>query len=112
MFGADSPKVLAACGAGPVTIVGGEIYKALQRVSLDYSFSNPGNILANKLYEPGKYSCGPIMSIAGHLIVIGNRTWDRLPKDIQDIILEESAKAQEAYLPFLDKVEGDRKSIV
>src|SRR3546814_3791020 len=47
------------------------------------------------------------MSIAGHLIVIGNRTWDRLPKDIQDIVLEESAKAQEAYLPFLDKVEGD-----
>src|SRR3546814_7178024 len=53
-FGADIPKVLAAAGAVPVTIGVGEIYEALQRGSLDYSFINPGNILANKLYEPGK----------------------------------------------------------
>lgn len=106
-FGADIPKVLAAAGAVPVTINVGEIYEALQRGTLDYSFINPGNILANKLYEPGKFSCGPIMSIAGHLIVIGNRSWDRLPKDVQAIMLEEAAKAQQAYIPFLDEIEND-----
>ena len=60
-FGADIPQVQGAIGAVPVTIGVGDIYEALQRGSLDYSFLNPGNIEANKLYEPGKYSCGPIM---------------------------------------------------
>jgi TRAP-type C4-dicarboxylate transport system substrate-binding protein len=106
-FGADIPKVLAAAGAVPVTINVGDIYEGLQRGTLDYSFINPGNILATKIYEPGKYSCGPIMSIAGHLIVIGNRSWEKLPKDIQAIFVEEAAKAQAAYIPFLDEVEGD-----
>lgn len=106
-FGADIPKVLAAAGAVPVTIGVGDIYEALQRGTLDYSFINAGNILATKIYEPGKYSCGPVMAIAGHLIVIGNRTWERLPKDIQEILVEEAAKAQAAYIPFLDEVEGD-----
>ncbi|MEQ8398878.1 C4-dicarboxylate TRAP transporter substrate-binding protein [Thalassobaculum sp.] len=106
-FGADIPQVQGAIGAVPVTIGVGDIYEALQRGSLDYSFLNPGNIEANKLYEPGKYSCGPIMSIAGHLIVIGNRTWDRLPKDIQDIFIDQAAKSQAEYIPFLDTIEGE-----
>lgn len=101
--------MLSSAGAVPVTIGVGDIYEALQRGTLDYSFLNPGNILATKIYEPGKYSCGPIMSIAGHLIVIGNRTWDRLPEDIQKIFVEEAAKAQDAYIPFLDEVESDAK---
>jgi len=108
-FGADIPKVQSAVGAVPVTISVGDIYEGLQRGSLDYSFINAGNILATKIYEPGKYSCGPIMSIAGHLIVIGNRTWDRLPKDIQEIFIDQAAKSQAEYGPFLDAVENDAK---
>ena len=106
-FGADIPKVHGAVGAVPVTIGVGDVYEALQRGTLDYSFLNPGNIWANKLYEPGKYSCGPIMAIAGHLLVISNRTWDRLPKDIQAIFTEEAAKSQVAYLTLLDSLEGN-----
>lgn len=109
-FGADIPKAQSAIGAVPVTIGVGDIYEALQRGNLDYSFINAGNILATKIYEPGKYSCGPIMSIAGHLIVIGNRTWARLPKDIQDIFLDQAAKSQAEYIPFLDKVESDARA--
>ncbi len=108
-FGADIPKVQSAIGAVPVTIGVGDIYEGLQRGSLDYSFINPGNILATKIYEPGKYSCGPIMSIAGHLIVIGNRSWDKLPKDIQEIFIDQAAKSQAEYIPFLDKVESEAK---
>ncbi len=109
-FGADIPKVQSAIGAVPVTIGVGDIYEALQRGTLDYSFINAGNILATKIYEPGKYSCGPIMSIAGHLIVIGNRSWDKLPKDIQEIFIDQAAKSQAEYIPFLDKIESDSKA--
>ena len=97
----------------PVSVGVGDVYEALQRGTLDYSFLNRGNVLSNKLYEVGKYSCGPVMSIAGHLIVIGNDTWDSLPADIQKILLEEADKAGKDYIDAIDKLEerlrqGDR----
>lgn len=109
-FGADIPKALNAAGAVPVTIGVTDIYEALQRGALDYSFINRGNILSNRLYEPGKYSCGPIMSISGHLIVIGKRSWDRLPQDIQQIFMEEAAKSQVAYVEQIDKLETESQA--
>jgi TRAP-type C4-dicarboxylate transport system substrate-binding protein len=82
-FGADIPKMFEAVGAVPVSVGFGDIYEAVQRGTLDYSFINLGNINAIKVYEPGKYSCGPAMSITGHLLVIGKKTWDSLPADIR-----------------------------
>lgn len=105
-FGADIPRAHAAIGAVPVTVPVGEVYEAIDRGTIDYSFLNPGNILSNRLYEVGKYSCGPFMSIAGHFIVIGNRTWDRLPADLQAILLEEAAVAQTAYVEAINTLEA------
>jgi TRAP-type C4-dicarboxylate transport system substrate-binding protein len=104
-FGADIPKAIEAIGAVPVSVGVGEVYEALQRGTLDYSFLNHGNVLSNRLYEVGKFTCGPVMSIAGHLIVIGQGTWDRLPEDIRQIILEEAEKAGRAYIDSIDKLE-------
>lgn len=106
-FGADIPKMFEAVDAVPVTVGVGEVYEALQRGSLDYSFLNRGNVLSNRLHEVGEYSCGPVMSITGHLIVIGQRTWERLPADIQEIITEEGIKAGKAYIDAIDKIETD-----
>jgi TRAP-type C4-dicarboxylate transport system substrate-binding protein len=102
-FGADIPKVVSAAGATPVTIQVVEIYEALQRKTLDYSFLNLGNISANKLPEVGKYTCGPIMSIGGHMILLNKRVWDRLPPEYQAIIDEEAAKAQSEYVTWQEK---------
>lgn len=106
-FGADIPKIFEAIDAVPVTVGVSEVYEALQRGTLDYSFLNRGNILSNRLYEVGEYSCGPVMSITGHLIVIGQRTWDKLPEDIQQIISEEAAKANKRYIDVIDTLETE-----
>jgi len=106
-FGADIPKMFEAVGAVPVSVGFGDIYEAVQRGTLDYSFINLGNINAIKVYEPGKYSCGPAMSITGHLLVIGQKTWDSLPADIQAIMTEEGLKAGKAYIDAIDKIEAD-----
>ncbi len=106
-FGADIPKAVEAIGAVPVSVGVGEVYEALQRGTLDYSFLNRGNIISNRLQEVGKYSCGPAMSIAGHLIVIGKDSWDRLPEDIQQIMLEEAEKAGAAYIDAIDRLEDE-----
>jgi len=105
-FGADIPKIFEAIGAVPVSVGFGDIYEAVQRGTLDYSFINRGNINAIKVYEVGKYSCGPVMSIVGHLITIGQNTWDSLPPDIQAIMIEEAEKAGKAYIDDIEKAEA------
>lgn len=106
-FGALIPHMMTAVGATPVTVPPGDLYEAVDRGTIDYSFVNMGNIDAYRLYEAGKFSCGPAMSIAGHLVVISDRTWKRLPADIQQIITEEAAAAQVAYVEWSNThVEG------
>ncbi len=108
-FGADLPKMHSAIGAVPVTVSPTEVYEALQRGTIDYSFLNAGNIESLKLYEPGKYSCGTVMTISGHMIVVGKRTWARLPADIQEIFIDQAAKSQQDYLDWVDA--GTKTSI-
>ncbi len=104
-FGADIPKAHEAIGAVPVSVGVGDVYEALQRGSLDYSFLNRGNILANRLYEPGPYSCGPVMAITGHLIVINKDALGDISEEDQAIILEEADKAGRAYIEAVDTAE-------
>ncbi|WP_420394300.1 C4-dicarboxylate TRAP transporter substrate-binding protein [Acuticoccus sp.] len=106
-FGADIPKAVEAIGAVPVTVGIGEVYEALQRGALDYSFLNRGNILTNRLYEAGATSCGPVMAITGHLIVIGQRQWDGLSPQDQAIILEEAEEAGRTYIDAMDTAEDE-----
>jgi TRAP-type C4-dicarboxylate transport system substrate-binding protein len=106
-FGADLPKMMAAVGATPVTVGTGEVYEALSRGTLDYSFLNLGNVEAFKLYEVGPVNCGPALSMAGHLVVIGERTWGRLPDDIKTIILEEAEIAQGRYVELINTSEAE-----
>jgi len=104
-FGADIPKAHEAVGAVPVSVGVGEVYEALQSGSLDYSFLNRGNILSNRLYEPGPYSCGPVMAITGHLIVINDDVWNDISEADQAIILEEAAKAGQVYIDNIEAAE-------
>jgi TRAP-type C4-dicarboxylate transport system substrate-binding protein len=109
-FGADIPKLMSGIGAVPVTVPVPEVYEALQRGAIDYSTINRGNILANKFYEVAPHNCGPVFAIAGHIIVIGERTWNRLPADIQQILVEEGRKAGEAYMAAIDAAESDAQA--
>lgn len=105
-FGSDIPKVMDAVGAVPQSVGAGDQYEALERGTLDYAFVNVGNIEALRLNEPGPQLCGPVMSISGHMVVIGERAWQRLPADIQQVITEEAEKAQQRYVEWVDASEA------
>ncbi len=105
-FGADLPKMMKAVGAVPTSVGFGDVYEAVSRGTLDYSFLNLGNVEALKLNEVGKFNCGPALSMAGHLIVVGKRTWSRLPADIQKIMMEEAAIAQDKYVKAINDSEA------
>lgn len=104
-FGADIPKAHEAIGAVPVSVPVGEVYEALQRGALDYSFLNRGNIFNNNLHEPGPFSCGPIMAITGHLIVINKDVFADIDEADRAIILEEAEKAGRAYIDNIEAAE-------
>lgn len=105
-FGADIPKAFTAIGAVPVTVAPTDIYEALQRGTLDYSFINAGNMQAFKLVEVAKQHCGPVMAITGHNITMSKRTWARLPKDIQQVFRDQSAKTAQDYLAWVGDFEA------
>lgn len=105
-FGSAVPQAHEAVGAVPVSISVGDIYEGLQRGSLDYSFINRGNILSNRLYEPGTYSCGPVMAIAGHLIVINSDKWADISEADRAIMLEESEIASRNYIDNIEAAEA------
>ncbi len=104
-FGADVPKAHEAIGAVPVSVGVGDVYEALQRGALDYSFLNRGNIYNNNLHEPGPYSCGPVMAITGHLIVINSDAFADIDEADRAIILEEADKAGAAYIANIEAAE-------
>ncbi len=104
-FGADIPKAFSAIGAVPVTVPPTGIYEALQHGTLDYSFINAGNIQQYRLVEVGKHHCGPVMALTGHNVTMSKRTWARLPKDIQSIFREQSAKTMQDYLAWVGDFE-------
>jgi TRAP-type C4-dicarboxylate transport system substrate-binding protein len=104
-FGADIPKAFSAIGAVPVTVAPTAIYEALQHGTLDYSFINPGNIQQYRLVEVGKHHCGPVMAITGHNITMSKRTWGRLPKDIQNVFMDQSRKTMQDYLAWVGDFE-------
>lgn len=111
-FGNLIPHMMSAVGATPVTVPPGDLYEAIDRGTIDYSFVNLGNVNAYRLYEAGKFSCGPAMNIAGHMVVISDRTWQRLPEDIQTIIVEEAALAQRAYVEWIDEVTAESTEVI
>ena len=111
-FGADLPRMMSAIGAVPVTVPVPEVYEALQRDAIDYSTINRGNVLANRFYEVAPHNCGPVFSIAGHLIVIGERAWNRLSPDLQEILVEEARAAGEAYMAAIDDIESSAEEAI
>lgn len=106
-FGAYVPKIYAAVGGVPVSISTGEVYEGLQRGVVDFAFLSRAVGAASRWYEVAKYNCGPVMSIAGHIVVIGEHAWNKLPEDIQAIFTEESAKYQQEYVEWLEDFEGE-----
>ncbi|MDR5655037.1 TRAP transporter substrate-binding protein [Ruixingdingia sedimenti] len=101
-FGNLIPHMMSAVGATPVTVPAGDLYEAIDRGTIDYSFVNLGNVNAYRLYEAGKYSCGPGLNIAGHMVVLSDRTLQRLPDDLKTVIFEEAARAQQEYVEWID----------
>jgi TRAP-type C4-dicarboxylate transport system substrate-binding protein len=88
-----------ALGATPVSIPPPELFNAVNTGVIDGTSISPGYLVVSKLYEIMKYvSMANPISCGANIVLMSQKTWDRLPVDIQLIIEELNAKAKYQYL--------------
>jgi tripartite ATP-independent transporter DctP family solute receptor len=93
----------SALGANPVPMPITEVYTAMEQKTID-GHENPFTVIeANKFYEVQKY-----LTVSRHIynpqsLLMSKRTWDRLSKEEQDIIM---AAAKEST-PYQRKISRD-----
>lgn len=84
---------IRAIGAAPVAMPFGEVYIGMQQGAVDGADLVYRNVTGGKLYEAAKY-----MSETSHILlinfeIVGKRFFDSLPKEYQQILVEECSKA-------------------
>ena len=90
----EQAEVYKHIGASPLFVAFSEVYLALQRGTIDAALTGGTGGITTKLYEVIKYAI-PQWAICVHEVLgISQKAWDDLPKDIQQIMLEEAAAFQ------------------
>jgi len=88
-------ETFKAMGARPTTVQWSEVYNALQQNVVAAAEAPLGSLWGVKLQETRK-----VISLTGHFTAIvawpiNNGYFNRLPKDVQTVLLEEGAKARD-----------------
>ncbi|MBW1700148.1 MAG: TRAP transporter substrate-binding protein [Deltaproteobacteria bacterium] len=81
-----------AFGASPVAMPMTELYMALKTGVVDAQENGPNNMKDQKYYEVQKYFSYIKYAWLGPLLGMNLEKWNSLPKDIQDIMMEEAKK--------------------
>ncbi|GAB2724436.1 C4-dicarboxylate TRAP transporter substrate-binding protein [Paenibacillus thermoaerophilus] len=82
-----------ALGASPVALPFGEVYVGLQQGAIDGAELVYRNVTGGKLYEASKYISETKHILLINFEVISKKFFDSLPKEYQDILVEEANKA-------------------
>lgn len=82
-------KTFDSVGANPTTLAWSEVYSGLAQGVVHAAEAPLGSIIGSRLYEHQK-----VLSTTAHFqpfvgMVIGRRYWDKLPQEVQDLLLEE-----------------------
>ena len=88
--------LLSGMGADPQFIAFADVYTALERGVIDGAISCGSCGHGLRWYEVSDYLVGPIVSVGHSWFAVNAERWNRMPKDLQNIVLEEGAR--HAYL--------------
>jgi TRAP-type C4-dicarboxylate transport system substrate-binding protein len=97
-------------GAVPVPMPLAEVYPALQQGLLDGVMSNTNVMLGLHLYDAAKYLLETNHALIAAIAVISKTWFDRLPPDLQQIVVADGQKASaEVYQYSADDINRSRK---
>ena len=85
---------LTGMGAEPIFLSAAEIYTGLERGFIDAATTTAFLSISSRLPEVADYMNGPLIAFGYTNNVINKDVWDRIPADLQQIIVEEGAKAE------------------
>ena len=88
--------LLPGMGADPQFIAFADVYTALERGVIDGAISRGSCGHGLRWYEVSDYLVGPIVSVGHSWFAVNSGRWNQMPKDLQNIVLEEGAR--HAYL--------------
>src|SRR4030042_475376 len=98
-------------GGAPVRVPGGEIYSALEKGVVDGACWPAIGALEYKWYEVVKYMVRPCFGDAIELILVNLNSWNRLSKDLQDLLTTTAMEVEEegraAMLKLLETEERE-----
>jgi len=97
----------AALGMLPVTVAWGELYAAIQTGVAEAMESSLPGYNGSKLYE-----VAPNLALTGHTVQINHtsisqKTWDKLPADLQKVVQESAAAANKLGIEKAKEYDGN-----
>jgi TRAP-type transport system periplasmic protein len=97
-------KIWGEFGMVAVPIYIADFYESLSRGVLDCVYFPPGGSFALKLFEQAKSNLSLHQGDAGSPVIFNLKTWEKLPGDLQDAIMEASRETSQWSV-------GDNKKI-
>ena len=91
---ASMSDFIRGMGSEPVELGVGELYTALQIGTVDAAVTTLLLGVTGSLYEVSEHIAGPVIGFGYTNNVINQDVWDGIPADLQQIIIEEGAKAE------------------
>ncbi len=91
---ASMSDFIRGMGGEPVELSVGELYTALQIGTVDAAVTTLLLGVTGSLYEVADHIAGPVIGFGYTNNVINQDIWDGIPADLQQIIIEEGAKAE------------------
>ena len=96
-YGAETAKLFSLMGAVPLTMPLGEVYVALQRGLVDGLMTSVDSVHSVHAEEVLDYGIRLVVSayVPAEFVLVNLDSFQALPEDLQKIILDEAAKAEE-----------------
>ena len=93
-FGTTISDWIIGMGASAQFVAFAEVYTALERGILDAGVTGASPAYGQRWYEVTKYMNGPLVNFPIVPTMINRAVWEEIPADLQQIMIEESAKTE------------------
>jgi len=105
--GGTPSKIIQALGGAPTTMGSGELCLALQRKTIDATTRPLVTGAGRKLHEVVSHLTVTNMYFCNNVFIMNKNSWDKLPKDIQEIVQQCAKERDQEQLKMILDYERD-----
>lgn len=111
VYGSDSANIARILGAAPVNMAFGEVYSALEKKTVDGAMTSATNAEPMKFFEVAKYlDYWYLAGAAMEWLVANQKSWDALPKDLQQVVLDSMKEVNLEEKEWADAIAADERT--